>query len=334
LKFRSLALLATLLLGTAASAAPLKVATVAPEGSGWMREMRAGAAAIKQRTDGRVELKFYPAGVMGNNAAVIRKIKLGQLQGAAFTGAEASAVYPDAPIYGLPFLFRDYAEIDHVRATVDPLLRAGFAAKGMVAAGISGGGFAYLMGTRAIRTHEELRDAKVWTPQSDRISEVAFEAGGVSAIPLPLTDVYPGLQTGLIDTVANTFAGAIFFQWHTKVKHVVDLPLTYVVGYLLLDEKALARASEPDREIVLEEVQGAFDRIDQASRRENDAARATLAKLGVEFAVPTPVEATRWREIGDKAERELITAGEFTPATLNAIRSSLAALRAGQGTAR
>ncbi|HVF34240.1 MAG TPA: TRAP transporter substrate-binding protein DctP [Candidatus Saccharimonadia bacterium] len=332
--FRALAVFAALLLATAATAAPLKIATVAPEGSGWMREMRAGAAAIRQRTDGRVELKFYPAGVMGNNAAVIRKIKLGQLHGAAFTGAEASAVYSDAPIYGLPFLFRDYAEIDHVRASVDPLLRAGFAAKGMVAAGISGGGFAYLMGTRPIRTHEELRDAKVWTPQSDRISEAAFEAGGVSAIPLPLTDVYPGLQTGLIDTVANTFAGAIFFQWHTKVKHVVDLPLTFVVGYLLLDDKALARVAEPDRAIVLEEVQGAFDRIDESSRRDNDAARATLVKLGVAFIAPTSVEAGRWREIGDKAERQLIAEGEFMPATVAAIRASLAALRAGQGKAR
>lgn len=332
--FRALVLSISLVFAGIATAAPLKVATVAPEGSGWMKEMRAGAAAIRQRTEGRVELKFYPAGVMGNNAAVIRKIKLGQLQGAAFSGAEASAIYPDAPIYGLPFLFRDYAEIDHVRASVDPILRAGFAAKGMVAAGITGGGFAYLMGTRPIRTQEDLRQAKVWTPQSDRISEVAFEAGGVSAIPLPLTDVYPGLQTGLIDTVANTFAGAIFFQWHTKVKHVVDLPLTFVVGFLLLDSKSFERVGEADRAVVLEEVQGAFDRIDAASRRENEAARATLAKLGVAFVAPTPAETERWREVGERAERKLIEGGEFTPATVEAIRRSLAQHRAGQGAAR
>lgn len=329
-------LLATLalLFAVAAGAAPLKIATVAPEGSFWMREMRASSAAIRERTAGRVELKFYPAGVMGNDAAVLRKIKLGQLHGAAFTGAEASLVNRDAPIYGLPFLFRDYGEIDHVRARVDGLLRAGFRRHGMAAVGISGGGFAYLMGTKPVRSRDDLRRAKVWTPQNDRISQVAFEVGGVSPIPLPLTDVYPGLQTGLVDTVANTLAGAIFFQWHTKVKHVVDLPLTYVVGVLLIDEKALAKLEAADRAAVEDEVQKAFDRIDAVSRRENEEARATLAKLGVAFTAPTPDEAKAWRDIGEEAERRLVASGEFDPATVESIRLALAEYRAGQGASR
>ncbi len=313
-----------------AGAAPLKIATVAPEGSGWMREMRAGAAAIKTHTAGRVELKFYPAGVMGNDAAVLRKIKLGQLQGAAFTGAEASLVSKDAPVYGLPFLFRNYAEIDHVRPIVDPMLRAGFEKHGMVAAGISGGGFAYLMGTKPIRNADDLRTSKVWTPQNDRISAVAFAVGGVSPIPLPLADVYPSLQTGLVDTVANTLAGTIFFQWHTKVKHVVDLPLTFVIGLLLIDSKVLAKLDEADRAIVLEEIQRAFDRIDASSRKENDDARATLAKLGITFAAPTAEEAQLWHEIGDKAEKKLLAQAEFTPGVVTAIREALASYRAGK----
>ena len=332
--FRTLAATLALLFAAAVGAAPLKIATVAPEGSGWMREMRASAAIIKEKTAGRVEFKFYPAGVMGNDAAVLRKIKLGQLHGAAFTGAEASLVNKDAPIYGLPFLFRDYAEIDHVRARVDPVLRAGFAKQKMAAVGISGGGFAYLMGTKPIRTHEDLKHSKVWMPQNDRISQVAFEVGGVSSIPLPLTDVYPGLQTGLIDTVANTLAGTIFFQWHTKVKHVVDLPLTYVVGLLLIDEKALAKLEPADRAVLEEEIQKAFDRIDQTSRKENEEARATLTKLGVTFTAPTAEEAKLWHDIGDQAEKRLMDSGEFDPATVEAVRLALAEYRAGKGGSR
>ena len=327
MRFRAGLAALALVFAAAVQGATLKLATVAPEGSGWMREMRTVAKTIGERTADRVELKFYPAGVMGNNAAVIRKIKLGQLQGAAFTGAEASVIYKDAPVYGLPFLFRDYPEIDHVRAAVDPLLRRGFERAGYVAAGISGGGFAYLMSTKPLATHADLTRAKVWTPQSDRISEVSFSVGGVSPIPLPLTDVYPGLQTGLIDTVANTFAGTIFFQWHTRVKHVVDLPLTYVMGYLLFDAKALGRLDDADRAIVLEEIQGAFDRLDASSRRENDEARATLEKLGIAFHAPAGEDAERWRRIGADAERQLLAEGEFTPEVVAAIRTALAAKR-------
>ena len=74
----------------AQAATVIKIATVAPDGTAWMREMRAGADAVKKRTEGRVEIKYYPGGVMGDEPSVLRKIKIGQLQGGAFTGGEFS----------------------------------------------------------------------------------------------------------------------------------------------------------------------------------------------------------------------------------------------------
>jgi TRAP-type transport system periplasmic protein len=311
-----------------ASAAAVKIATVAPEGSAWMKQMRLSAAAVKERTAGRVELKFYPAGVMGNDAAVLRKIKLGQLQGGAFTGAEASLVYKDAPIYSVPFLLRNQAEADFVRGKLDAMLIKGFADAGWTVAGLSGGGFAYLMSTRPIRTRDDLRASKVWVPQSDKLAETAFSAGGVSPIALPLTDVYPALQTGLVDTVANTPAGSIFFQWHTKVKYLVDLPLTYVVGLMLIDSKALAKLDAADRDVLLEEVRKGFEHIDGTQRADNEAARATLVKQGVEIIVPSSEEATFWREIGEQAQDELVGDGAVSAEALAAVRAALAEFRA------
>jgi TRAP-type C4-dicarboxylate transport system substrate-binding protein len=294
-----------------------------------MKEMRTAAAAVKQATAGRVELKFYPAGVMGNDAAVLRKIKLGQLQGGAFTGAEASLVYRDAPLYSMPFLFRSQEEADFVRGKVDALLIEGFAKNGMTVAGLSGGGFAYLMSTHEIRTREDLRRSKVWVPQSDRIAEVAFEVGGVSPISLPLTDVYPSLQTGLIDTVGNTPAGAIFFQWHTKLKHIVDLPLTYVIGVLLIDSKALARIDEADRNATLGVLREAFARIDATQRRDNEAARATLVKQGLTITAPSAEEAAFWIDIGQRSQDRLVADGILGAEALDAVRKALAEFRAG-----
>ena len=109
-----------------ASAATIKIATVAPDGTAWMREMRAAADAIKKATDGRVEIKYYPGGVMGDAATVLRKIKIGQLQGGAFTGGEATVITPDAQVYSLPFLYRSQDEIDKVRAKLDPLVKQAF----------------------------------------------------------------------------------------------------------------------------------------------------------------------------------------------------------------
>ena len=74
---------ATLFLAAASAAQTLKIATIAPEGSAWMGEMRRVARAIEEQTQGRVELKFYPSGVMGSDRTVMRKIRAGQLQGGA-----------------------------------------------------------------------------------------------------------------------------------------------------------------------------------------------------------------------------------------------------------
>ena len=101
-------------------------------------------------------------------------------------------------------MFRDEAEIDGMRAQLDPLLKQQFSAQGYKLLGISGGGFAYLFSTRDIKGTADLAAAKVWVPQGDSIAEMAFKASGVAPIPLPLADVYTALQTGLVDTAANT----------------------------------------------------------------------------------------------------------------------------------
>lgn len=330
---KGIGLALTLACAGTAAAATLKIATVAPEGTVWMKEMREAGAQIKTRTAGRVEVKYFPGGVMGNDAAVMRKMKLGQLQGGAFTGGELSPVYADAQIYSLPFLFGSLDEVAFVRKTIDPILREGFRKVGLEAVGLSGGGFAYLMSTRQIRTKDELRTTKVWTPQNDKIAQVAFEQAGVPVISLPLGDVYTALQTGLLETVGITTSGAIAFQWHTKVRHVVDLPLSYVVGVLAIDARAYGKLSADDRAVVDEEYRQAFLDIDSAGLKDNESARAALVKQGIRFETPSVAEQKFWRDIGVATTKKMLADGQISADLLAAIQKQQAAWVAQSGTA-
>ena len=316
-------------LATGAHAATtIKIATVAPDGTAWMREMRAGADAVKKRTGERVEIKYYPGGVMGDEGSVMRKIKIGQLQGGAFTGGELSSVVKDAQIYSLPFIFRTQDEVDKVRAQLDPLLKKSFEQAGFEAVGISGGGFAYLMSVKDIRGKDDLKAAKVWVPSGDRVAEIGFKAGGVTPIPLPLADVYTSLQTGLIDTAANTPAGAIAFQWHTKIRHMVDLPLTYVVGILVIDKKVIEGLSADDRKAVDEELGAAFARLEKINRDDNAQARGALEKQGITIFAPNAEETKSWEAVGVAARKDLAAGNEVTPEMSAALDKALAAARA------
>ncbi|HEX6832017.1 MAG TPA: TRAP transporter substrate-binding protein DctP [Rudaea sp.] len=323
------ALIFALAAGAASAATQIKIATVAPDGTAWMREMRAGADAIKKRTEGRVEIKYYPGGVMGDDATVLRKIKIGQLQGAAFTGGEAALITPDADVYGMPFLFKTPEEVDKVRAVLDPMVKKRFDEAGFDAAGITGGGFTYLMSVREIHNKDDLKNAKVWVPQGDRVAEAGFKAAGVTPIPLPLADVYTSLQTGLIDTVANTPAGAIAFQWHTKLKWMIDLPLTYVVGILVVDKKSMEALSADDRKAVDEELGGAFARLEKINREDNAGARAALQKQGITILTPNADETRSWEAVGVSARKELTGAGKISAETSAALTRALDAARSG-----
>lgn len=323
--------LALALTSAGAHAATIKIATLAPDGTSWMKEMRASADAVKSKTEGRVELKFYPGGVMGDDATVLRKIKIGQLQGGAFTGGEASVITKDAEVYTVPFLFRSQDEVDKVRAKVDPLIKESFRKNGFELLGISGGGFAYLMSTREIKTRDDLKSAKVWVPQGDEIAAATFKAAGVTPIPLALSDVYTSLQTGLIDTAANTTAGAIAFQWHTKIKHVVDLPVIYVIGELAVDKKAFDALSEADRKVLGDEIGGAFDRIDKLARSDNASARTALQQQGIAFTAPSEAERKNWETVGADANKQLAASGAFSPAVQKTLDASLIEARGGSG---
>ncbi|MGD8841270.1 MAG: TRAP transporter substrate-binding protein DctP, partial [Gammaproteobacteria bacterium] len=280
--------------GAGVQAKTLKIATLAPAGTSWMQEMQAGAELILERTEGRVKLKFYPGGVMGNDQSVHRKIRIGQLHGGAFTPTGLAGVDSSIQVLSLPMLFRNLDEVDYVRERMDPVLKQEMSDSGFVILGITEGGFARILSRQPMQDLESLRRGKVWIPEGDRISQVVFEALGITPVSLPIGDVFTGLQTGLIDTVAVNPTSAIAFQWHTSTEYMTEVPITYLIGILAVSKKAFEELSGDDRAIVVEEMGRVFARMDVSSRSENEAALEALASQGISFVPAKPGEAERW----------------------------------------
>jgi TRAP-type C4-dicarboxylate transport system substrate-binding protein len=317
--------LCLLALPAAARAQTIKIATLAPDGSAWMKELRAAAAEVKAATQGRVEVKYYPGGVMGSDSVVLRKMRLGQLQGGVLTSSELAAVYPDAPIYSLPFLFSDWEQVRRVRHQVDPLLAKGFEGKGLHMLGATGIGFAYVMSSRPLHSRAEVVKSKLWIPQNDVIAETTFRTGGISPIPLPIGDVFTSLQTGLVDTVANTPSGAVALQWHGKLRYMIDLPLSYVVAYMVMDQKVWAKLSPADQAIVTKAFAAAATRMDASIQRDDEAALKAMQKQGLKVITLDAAETARWRDIGAQVTRKLESDRAISPAMLAAVRKAGAA---------
>ena len=312
---------------TAANAVDIKVATVAPDGSRWMQQMRAGAEEVNARTSGRVTLKFYPGGVMGNDAQVLRKIRIGQLQGGAFTAGGLAERYPGLNLYGIPLLFNSLDEIDAIRAQLDPELAAGLDRAGFVTFGFIEGGFANLLSNEPIRSVEDMRRKKVWVPEGDAISFLAMQTMGLSPSVLPVTDVLTGLQTGLIEITFASPVAALVLQWHTKVKYITDLPVSYSMGVFAIEKGAFSALSGDDQRVVREVMGRYCHELDREARDDNRKAAEVLARSGLQTVTVNDADVQGWRKTIENIHPQLRARPDIDAALFDRLLALLAEYR-------
>ena len=260
----------------------IKIATLAPQNSEWAEKFQKGSIEIQERTENRVKLKFYWGGAQGNAKKILQKIKIRQLHGGTFSPTDFQELYPDLNIYGLPFLFKDFDEVDYVRDRVDNQLEQGFKNLGFNTYGFAGGGFAYILSNEPIREYEDLKNKKIWLPQGDLISYEAMRSLNLLPVPLPMTDVLTGLQTGLIDIVAIPPVVALALQWHTKISYITRVPVLYAMGFLAIDSKIINRINTDDQKVLNEVINRIYSEVDSNSQQDSENAYEALSKIGIQ----------------------------------------------------
>lgn len=329
-RYFAILILCFCLLPAIAQATVFKIATLSPEGSYWMNVMRAGADEVAQKTNNRVEIKFYPGGVMGDDMAVLRKVRIRQLHGGAITLGAVSQFYPDSQIYSLPMLFRNLEEVSYVRSKLDQQILHGLEQNGFVSFGLVEGGFAYIMSHSPIASVSQLRSSKAWVPSSDELAMEAVKAYDVQPIPLPLGDVLTGLQTGLIDTVAAPPIATIALHWHTQVRYLTDMPLLYSTGLLVIEKSAFNKLSKLDQQIMRNVMGRVFDEINKQNRIDNRGAFTAIQNQGVELVKPETEQLHEWRRYADAATKRLIEAGKISPEIVSTVEQQLKQFRSKQ----
>jgi len=316
----------------AVDAVQLKIATVAPDGSFWMTEARKAADEVAERTYGRVTFRFYPGGTMGDDSAVQRKMRIGQLHGGVFIAGSFAHAVPDLYIYTLPLLFSTYDEVDAVRSKVDPKLIAALEEQGFHSFGFIEGGFAYIYSTKKAASFSELEGQKAWLPENDPIGKVLIEEASLSPVPLSLADVLTGLQTGLVDVVTGPPVAAVALQWFTKVKYAIEYPVVYTYGCMVLSDKAWSRLSADDQEIVDEVLGRMTETLDRRAREDNEGARRALEAQGVQTLTPPPDTERNWHDIAKRSAARLADELGLSRSMLDAIEAEIAGLDAGSST--
>ncbi len=293
-----------LLARPSAAETEVKIATVAPEGSAWMRILGKMKASIEKATGGQVKLRFFPGQVQGDERDVVLNINTGQLHGGSFTAVGLSMINPKVMVLQMPLVFTSYEQLDKVRAALKGEFEQSFRDKGYELLGWGDVGWVYLMSKEPIKNKADLKKHKVWVWSDDPISKTMMQENGVSPRLLGLPQVYPALNTGMVNAVYNSPLAALTLQWHTKVKYISDFPLAIAIGATVVSKKVFDTLPPEQRTTVKEICEKYHAALNKRVRADNEKAFARLKEAGLQIVDVPEASKKEFRDSAAKVARQ------------------------------
>jgi TRAP-type C4-dicarboxylate transport system substrate-binding protein len=284
----------------------IKFATVAPEGSTWIKHMRTLDREIRTKSDGKIGFRIYPGGIAGDELDVLRKMRIGQIHCAAFSGVGFGQILPEVRVLDLPYLFRNQAETDRVQRELRPFFTNEFRKKGFQLLAWSEVGDVHLLSKHPIRKVSDFSGLKVWTWSGDPIAKETFSAFGIAPIPLALPDVTTALNTGMIDTVYAPPLGALALQWQASLSYIMALPLAHSTGAMLISSRVFGKLPGDLADLLQKSVDRAMTDLTSELRKQSAEAMRLIQQNGLTLVpAPTGAALAQFYHIHDTVARNL-----------------------------
>jgi TRAP-type C4-dicarboxylate transport system substrate-binding protein len=228
-------LLSLALLATPARAEPLtvRIATVAPEGSAWAREIAAWGRDVQAGAAGVVRLKIYYSGIGGDEFTVIQRIRRDQLDGAI--GSEAcTRLGPSMRVARIVGLFQSREESAYAMTRLKPVLDQEFLRAGFVNLAEATLGPEVLFTREPVHSMAELRRMRLWVWDLDETLQLQTAALGLKTVPRPVSQAARAYDDHALDGFITVPTGALAFQWTTQARYLEDLRISYRQGCVFL----------------------------------------------------------------------------------------------------
>jgi len=323
---RFFALSAAAFLGVSASSAAdpvvIKMATLVPAGSGWNRSLQEMGQKWQQISGGKVVLKLYAGGVAGDDADVVRKMRLGTLNAGLLATTGLADIDRSVLALEIPMLYADYDEVDWVMAKMTPNLDAQIDAKGFVVLTWVDGGWAHFFTKTPARSPEELKTAKLFTWAGDDKYTELWKGAGFNAIPLPATEISTALQTGLVNAICTTPQVAAVMQWYNHAKNMTDVNWALLLGAIVIDKKSWDKIPADVRPAILAATRETGRQLSKQTRAEELESVEAMKKRGLNVVKPGPADLESWHKLSESVFP--LVRGKYMPADAfdNAIKFS------------
>lgn len=279
----------------------VKFATLAPEGTSWTKILRDFAKDLESQTKGAIKFKIYAGGVQGDEKDIIRKIKTGQLNASGFTGYGIGEIAKEIRVLEAPFLFKNTEEVDYIYTKFSKEFERIFEEKGFILLSWAEIGEVYVISKNKIERPSDFKKTKLWIWEGDLIAQKTFENFGAKPIPLSIADVMTAIQTGMIDTVYATPATILPLGWHKKMDFLIEMPITYGSGAVLISKELVSSLTPDNRDLLIKLAKKYFSDLNKITRQDN-LKSLELLKKSLKVVKPNVKE---FEDIATKTRNEL-----------------------------
>lgn len=323
-------LLAFLLAGQSwAAEKALRVGTLAPKNSLYHQQLLEMGESWKKAQGGGKYL-VYPDGSQGGETDMVRRMRIGQLQGALLSVVGLREIEPAiAALQNMPLMFRSWDEVDYVREKMRPAMERKFFDKGFVVLAWGDAGWVRFFSKKPGLRPDDYKAMKFFAWGSEVEQQEIMKSLGYTPVPLETGDILPAIQTGMIDAVPSTPYFALATQIYNTANNMLDLNWAPIVGALVVTRKAWEDMS-PEAQAGLREAAGrAGAQIRAQARKEVDEAVEAMKKRGLVVNTPNAEQMKAWQSLADGLYPRI--RGRLVPAdTFDEVLGHLKAYRSGR----
>lgn len=302
------------------SALTLKIGSLGPVDTPWDDALKRLAVRWKEISGGRITVKIYPGGIVGDEAAMARLVRIGQLDGAALTGTGLNRITSDMLVLILPMFFRDNAELTYVLRNTEADFAKVLKEKGFQLINLTSSGWVKFFGKKPIVTPEDLKAQRLAVSAEDEEILYAWRAMGFNAFPLHPTEILAGLQSGMAEAFHTPALVAALYQWFALAPYMSTFDIAPLVAGLVIGEKSWRRIPDEFKDAFIEAGQEIMESLYQEIEELEKEAIQIMLDNGLVINEMTDEILENWDEIV-KQGHDLLVGTSISPEMYERVKS-------------
>jgi TRAP-type C4-dicarboxylate transport system substrate-binding protein len=281
----------------------LKIATVTPEQSPWGHALNRISAELARETNGSLRLQVFHNGIAGEEGDMLRKMRIGQLDGGVFTSVGLNKLADEVMTLSVPLLIRDDGELDFVFGELRDRLAAAAQRNRFRVLAWSKAGWIRFFSESRVETPADLKELTLAVSAEDAEVPQAFRLMGYQAVPMPSNELLTSLNSGVVDAFYASPIAAAGYQWFGAAPYMLDLRISPFLGGFVVSERSWRRIPPDARRALETIVAREAQPLDSDVRELEQRAIETMRSYDLEVVELSEAQRERWfSEFEESAE--------------------------------